>query len=53
MDAFGQIRVSDEQRERAAQQLRDHFAAGRITEEELSERVQRAYDARPSSSCGR
>ena len=46
MDAFGQIRVSDEQRERAAQELREHFAAGRLTEEELSERVQQAYAAR-------
>ena len=46
MDAFGQVRVSDEQRERAAQQLREHFAAGRLTEDELSERVQQAYAAR-------
>lgn len=46
MDGFGQLRVSDEQRESAAQQLRDHFAAGRLTEEELDERVQRAYAAR-------
>jgi hypothetical protein len=40
-----QLRVSDEQRERAAQALREHFAAGRITEDELSDRVQAAYDA--------
>src|SRR5436853_23129 len=33
------VRVSDEQRERAAQEIREHFAAGRLTEEELSERV--------------
>jgi hypothetical protein len=46
MDAFGQTRVSDEQRERAAQEMREHFAAGRITEDELSERVQQAYAAR-------
>jgi hypothetical protein len=46
MDAFGQIRVSDEQRERVAQDLREHFAAGRLTEDELDERVQRAYAAR-------
>lgn len=40
------IRVSDQERERAAQQLRDHFAAGRLDEEELSDRVQQAYAAR-------
>jgi DUF1707 SHOCT-like domain len=40
------LRVSDQQRERAAQELREHFAAGRLTEEELDERVQRAYSAR-------
>jgi hypothetical protein len=40
------LKVSDQERERAAQQLRDHFAAGRLTEEELDERVQQAYSAR-------
>jgi len=40
------FRVSDEQRERAAQQLREHFAAGRLTEDELDERVQAVYSAR-------
>ena len=39
------LRVSDEQRERAAQELREHYAAGRISEEELSERVQSVYQA--------
>ncbi|MGA2929396.1 MAG: DUF1707 domain-containing protein [Solirubrobacteraceae bacterium] len=39
-------RVSDEQRERAAQELRDHFAAGRLSDDELSERVQAVYQAR-------
>jgi hypothetical protein len=41
-----ELRASDEQRERAAQQLRDHFAAGRLSEQEFSERVQAAYGAR-------
>ena len=41
-----ELRVSDQQRERAAQELREHFASGRITEEELDERVQAAYSAR-------
>ena len=41
-----QLRASDEQRERAAQEIREHFAAGRLSEEELSDRVQAAYSAR-------
>jgi DUF1707 SHOCT-like domain len=40
------LRVSDEQRERAAQDIREHYAAGRLSEDELSERVQAAYSAR-------
>jgi len=46
MEQSSGLRVSDEQRERAAQEIREHFAAGRLSEEELSERVQRAYRAR-------
>ncbi len=49
VDGFGHLRVSDQQRERAAQDLRDHFAAGRLSDEELSERVQVAYTARTES----
>ncbi len=40
------VRASDEQRERAAEEIREHFAAGRLTDDELSDRVQAAYDAR-------
>jgi hypothetical protein len=40
------LRVSDQERDRAAQELREHFAAGRITEDELNERVQAVYTAR-------
>jgi hypothetical protein len=40
------LRASDEQREHAAQEIREHFAAGRLTDEELSERVQSVYSAR-------
>jgi hypothetical protein len=40
------LRVSDEQRERAAQEIREHFAAGRLDDDELSDRVQAAYSAR-------
>jgi len=40
------LRVSDEQRERAASDIREHYAAGRLTDDELSDRVQAAYSAR-------
>jgi hypothetical protein len=40
------LRASDFERERAAADIRDHFAAGRLTEEELDERVAAAYAAR-------
>jgi hypothetical protein len=39
------VRASDEERERVAQDIREHFAAGRLTEEELDERVQSVYHA--------
>jgi hypothetical protein len=40
------LRASDEQRERAAGDIREHFAAGRLDEDELDQRVQAAYAAR-------
>jgi hypothetical protein len=40
------LRASDADRERAAQEIREHYAAGRLTEEELEERVQAAVNAR-------
>src|SRR2546428_7895914 len=40
------MRVSDADRERAAGSLGEHAAAGRLTFEELSERLDRAYAAR-------
>ncbi len=40
------LRVSDQDREIAVQMLREHFAAGRLTQDELNERVQAAYSAR-------
>jgi hypothetical protein len=40
------LRVSDQDRERVAREIREHFAAGRLTEDELSERVEAAYAAR-------
>jgi hypothetical protein len=41
-----ELRVSDEQRERAASEIREHYAAGRLNDDELSDRVQAAYSAR-------
>jgi len=40
------IRVSDADRERVTAQLRDHFAAGRITHGELDERLSAALNAK-------
>ena len=40
------LRVSDAQRERVAVALREHCAEGRLTLEELSERLDEAYRAR-------
>jgi hypothetical protein len=43
------LRVSDDDREKVVREIREHFAAGRLSEDELSQRVQTAYDARTSS----
>jgi hypothetical protein len=43
------IRASDAERERVAALLRDHAADGRLSVEELDERLQRAYAARTRS----
>ncbi len=43
-----EVRVSDQDRERVVRDIREHFAAGRLSEDELSERVQAAYQARTS-----
>jgi Domain of unknown function (DUF1707) len=40
------VRASDAERERTATTLREHTAAGRLTPEELSERLDSAYAAR-------
>ena len=42
----GSIRVSDADRDRVTAQLRDHFAAGRITSDELDERLSAALNAK-------
>jgi hypothetical protein len=41
----GTLRASDDERERAVDGLRHHYAAGRITADELEERVHQAYRA--------
>jgi hypothetical protein len=46
------LRISDQERDQAAQQLREHFAAGRITEDELNDRVQAVYAARTQQELG-
>lgn len=43
---YENIRVSDADRERVAERLREHFAAGRLTSEELDERISAALNAR-------
>lgn len=37
------MRVSDEERERVAVEMREHFAAGRLNDDELSERLDALY----------
>lgn len=43
MAADPRIRAADVDREQAAARLREHFAAGRLTSEEFSERLDGAY----------
>jgi ferric-dicitrate binding protein FerR (iron transport regulator) len=40
------LRVSDADRDGVVAELRDHFAAGRLAEDELGERIAAAYAAR-------
>jgi hypothetical protein len=40
------MRVSDAERERVAERLREHFAEGRLTSEELEERITAALGAK-------
>jgi class 3 adenylate cyclase len=45
----GDLRASDQEREQLASQLRDHYSAGRLTDDELASRVDEAYAARTVS----
>jgi hypothetical protein len=47
------IRVSDADRERVTARLRDHFAEGRLTREELDERVTAALNAKTAGDLRR
>jgi hypothetical protein len=40
------LRASDQQRDRAAAEIREHYAAGRLTEDEFTERLDAIYQAR-------
>ena len=40
------LRVSDQDREEAARQIREHYAAGRLSEDELNERLEAVYGSR-------
>lgn len=40
------VRIGDAEREEAVNRLGEHYAAGRLTEEEHAERSQQAYEAR-------
>lgn len=46
MDDPAELRISDQDRERAAGEIREHFAQGRLDQDELSERLDRAYSAK-------
>jgi hypothetical protein len=39
------LRASDEDRERAAKEIREHYASGRLNDDELSSRLSAAYGA--------
>src|SRR3954451_10930243 len=41
----GSLRASDADRERVAELLREHYGAGRLSDDDLSERVEAAYGA--------
>lgn len=46
---MGELRIGTAERERAAGELGEHLAAGRLTTEEFDERVQRAYQAKTAA----
>lgn len=53
MNLNDRIRISDSDRDRAAAQLRDYYAEGRLTNEELDERVTAALQAQTAGDLRR
>jgi hypothetical protein len=49
MDDQSRLRVSDAERDQAAADLRDHYAAGRISSDELSDRLDAVYGAQTAA----
>jgi hypothetical protein len=47
------LRVSDQDRERAVEEIQQHFAAGRLSQDDLDERVQAAYSAQTRAELTR
>ena len=46
MSDDGQLRASDAQRDSAAAEIREHYAAGRLSEDEFTERLDAVYRSR-------
>lgn len=46
MSDAGQLRISDQERESVVEELREHTVAGRLTAEELDERLDAVYKAK-------
>lgn len=46
MGDLSELRVADADREQVVEELREHAGAGRLTSDELEERIERAYLAR-------
>jgi hypothetical protein len=46
LPARGSLRIGDSERDRAVEQLSDHFVAGRLTQDEFEERSDQATKAR-------
>ena len=44
-----ELRASDDDREQVVELLRDHYRAGRLSADELAERIENAYGARTQS----
>src|SRR5450755_3007996 len=53
MNINDRMRISDSDRDQAAAQLRDYYAEGRLTDEELDERVTAALNARTAGDLRR